>query len=86
MLSIVLHDIRDLIWEGLGMKGGKGLVLMISLVSILSGCTSNVAIIAHRGASHLAPENTVAAARLAWAKRADAVEVDVYLSQDTHGR
>ena len=39
-------------------------------------------IIAHRGASHLAPENTVAAAELAWAKQADAVEVDVYLSRD----
>ncbi|MCF7972186.1 MAG: glycerophosphodiester phosphodiesterase [Phycisphaerae bacterium] len=39
-------------------------------------------IIAHRGASNLAPENTVASARLAWEKQADAVEVDVYLSQD----
>jgi glycerophosphoryl diester phosphodiesterase len=65
------------------MKGGKGLVLMISLVSILSGCSSNVGIIAHRGASHLAPENTVAAARLAWEKQADAVEVDIFLSQDS---
>ena len=39
-------------------------------------------IIAHRGASWLAPENTVAAARLAWELGADAVEVDVYLSKD----
>jgi hypothetical protein len=39
-------------------------------------------IIAHRGASYLAPENTVASARLAWEKNADAVEVDVYLTTD----
>jgi glycerophosphoryl diester phosphodiesterase len=47
-----------------------------------AGCTSKMEIVAHRGASHLAPENTVAAAHLAWRKRADAVEVDVHLSQD----
>lgn len=39
-------------------------------------------IIAHRGASHEAPENTLAAIRLAWEQRADAVEVDVHLSKD----
>lgn len=40
------------------------------------------AIIAHRGASHDAPENTLAAVRLAWDQGADAVELDVFLSQD----
>jgi len=39
-------------------------------------------IIAHRGASWLAPENTVASANLAWEKGADAVEVDIYLTKD----
>jgi len=39
-------------------------------------------IIAHRGASHDAPENTLAAVRLAWQQGADAVEVDVQLSKD----
>ncbi len=38
--------------------------------------------IAHRGASYLAPENTVASAKLAWELGADAVEVDVHLSED----
>lgn len=38
--------------------------------------------IAHRGASFLAPENTVASAKLAWELGADAVEVDVHLSKD----
>jgi glycerophosphoryl diester phosphodiesterase len=41
-----------------------------------------VEIIAHRGASHDAPENTLAAIGLAWEQGADAVEVDVQLSKD----
>ena len=40
--------------------------------------------IAHRGASHDAPENTLAAIQLAWRQNADAVEVDVQLSKDRH--
>jgi len=43
---------------------------------------AQVQIIAHRGASYLAPENTVASATLAWELGADAVEVDIYLSSD----
>jgi len=39
-------------------------------------------IIAHRGSSFTAPENTVAAAQLAWHQNADAVELDIYLSKD----
>lgn len=42
----------------------------------------DVEIVAHRGASHDAPENTMAAVKLAWRQQADAVEVDVYLSAD----
>ena len=41
-----------------------------------------VTIIAHRGASHLAPENTLASVELAWQLGANAVEVDVRLTQD----
>jgi len=56
---------------------------LLSAVLLLStGCASKMEIIAHRGASYLAPENTVASARLAWEKNADAVEVDVYLTTD----
>ena len=43
---------------------------------------AQIEFIAHRGASYLAPENTVAAAKLAWGLGADAVEVDVRLSGD----
>lgn len=39
-------------------------------------------IIAHRGASHDAPENTLAAFRLAWEQGADGIEGDFYLSKD----
>lgn len=42
----------------------------------------SVEIIAHRGASFLAPENTVAAANLAWKLNADAVECDIHLAAD----
>jgi glycerophosphoryl diester phosphodiesterase len=39
-------------------------------------------IIAHRGSSFLAPENTLAAVELAWQEGADAVEVDVFMTAD----
>jgi glycerophosphoryl diester phosphodiesterase len=39
-------------------------------------------IIAHRGASHDAPGNTLAAFRLAWQQGADGVEGDYYLTAD----
>jgi glycerophosphoryl diester phosphodiesterase len=39
-------------------------------------------IIAHRGESHDAPENTLAAIRLAWERDDDAVEIDVHLTKD----
>jgi glycerophosphoryl diester phosphodiesterase len=38
--------------------------------------------IAHRGASHEAPENTMAAFRLAWKQGADGIEADFFLSKD----
>jgi glycerophosphoryl diester phosphodiesterase len=39
-------------------------------------------IIAHRGASWDAPENTLASIQLAWAMDADAVEFDIFLTAD----
>ncbi len=41
-----------------------------------------VEIIAHRGASHDAPENTLTSLRLAWKQQADASEFDVFLTKD----
>jgi glycerophosphoryl diester phosphodiesterase len=56
-----------------------GLLCLFSVT--ISGCKKSVEIIAHRGASYLAPENTMASVMLGWEKGAD-VEVDVYLSKD----
>jgi glycerophosphoryl diester phosphodiesterase len=55
--------------------------LFCSLIFSASGCRNSVEIIAHRGASYLAPENTLAAVTLGWRQGAD-VEVDVHLSKD----
>ena len=57
------------------------LVLFCFFIISMSGCMKPVAIIAHRGASYLAPENTMASVLLGWEKGAD-VEVDVYLTKD----
>lgn len=45
-----------------------------------SGCP--IEIVAHRGASIEAPENTLASVELAWQLGADAVEIDVQLTSD----
>lgn len=42
----------------------------------------HVEIIAHRGASADAPENTLAAIQLAWQYRADAAEIDIMFTSD----
>ena len=55
---------------------------ILSILLILVPTLPAVEIIAHRGASYDAPENTLAAITLAWKRNADAVEIDVYLSRD----
>lgn len=42
----------------------------------------NFIIIAHRGESYDAPENTLASVNLAWERRADAVEIDIRMTKD----
>jgi len=41
-----------------------------------------IEIVGHRGASFLAPENTLAAAKLAWELGADGVEIDIHMTAD----
>jgi len=48
----------------------------------LSATPTTPAIIAHRGASLDAPENTLAAFNLAWQQGADGVEGNFYLTKD----
>lgn len=52
------------------------------LFPLLSAFASNPMIVAHRGSSHEAPENTLAAFKLAWEQGADAVEGDFLLTKD----
>ena len=48
----------------------------------LAGTAGAIDIVAHRGASFDAPENTLAAQKLAWKQKADVVETDIWLTQD----
>lgn len=57
----------------------------LTLLALLLAIGSEAAgqhIIAHRGASHAAPENTLAAFHLAWKQNADGIEGDFRLSAD----
>ncbi|WP_237226017.1 glycerophosphodiester phosphodiesterase [Rubinisphaera sp. JC750] len=54
---------------------------LMSMMSFSTECSAQF-IVAHRGASHDAPENTLAAFELAWEQGADAIEGDFYLSSD----
>ncbi len=57
-----------------------GVPLLLSLVMARPGWGQMIT--GHRGASHDAPENTLAAFELAWQQGADAVEGDFYLTSD----
>ena len=59
-------------------------VLGLMAVIAAGGTAKGTEIIAHRGASYDAPENTLPAVNLGWQQNADAVEVDVHLSKDGH--
>lgn len=55
-------------------------LMMALAVSSLSSAAP--LIIGHRGASHAAPENTVASIKEAWKEGADGTELDIYLTKD----
>ncbi len=54
------------------------------MMPVLSGTAhgEGIMVVGHRGASYNAPENTLASVRLAWKLKADAAEIDVYLTPD----
>lgn len=58
------------------------LLVATTLSLLVAGRAPGQLITAHRGASHDAPENTLAAFRLAWEQHADAIEGDFRLSGD----
>ena len=68
-------------------------LLCLFLVSAMAACSRiaseppgrfarRIELVAHRGESHDAPENTLAAIELAWRRDVDAVEFDVRLTAD----
>lgn len=58
------------------------LILIMAVTSSRFAFSAEVELIAHRGASHDAPENTVSSIKLAWEQGADGSEFDVFLSSD----
>lgn len=83
------------LWEGFPKNDVKlynedGLPLGPFILSVSDFSSSQVKrlqippIVAHRGASAAAPENTIPAFELAWQKGADAIELDCHLTADGH--
>ena len=60
----------------------KPATLLLMIIALPLWLDAQIEIIAHRGASFDAPENTVAAVKLAWEQGADAIETDIHLSKD----
>ena len=58
------------------------LTLVSFLVLTYAATADAQLIVAHRGASYDAPENTLAAFRLAWDQHADTIEGDFYVTKD----
>lgn len=56
-------------------------ILLLACVPIKA---ENPQIVAHRGASRDAPDNTIPAFKLAWKQGADAIEGDFHLTKDGH--
>ena len=78
----ILRNIVNLVLDEIPQMKQTVIYGTLCLLAVaVSGCTKPMEIIAHRGASYLAPENTMASVMLGWEKGAD-VEVDVYLSAD----
>lgn len=60
----------------------RRLLLPALLALAMTTASHAVEIVAHRGASFDAPENTVASAKLAFENKADAQETDIWLTKD----
>lgn len=60
------------------------LLFFAALLMLSSSVSAAPFLVAHRGASKEAPENTLPAFTLAWSQEADAIEGDFYLTRDGH--
>jgi len=56
--------------------------LLVAFSMAWGNAAARPELIAHRGESHDAPENTLAAFRLAWDRNVPAIELDVHLTRD----
>ena len=56
--------------------------MLVGVLTLVPVSGVAVEIVAHRGASHDAPENTLPAVKLGWEQGADAVEVDIHVTKD----
>lgn len=68
----------------LGMATTLSMTLCLSMALSLPAAPLKSLFISHRGESLLAPENTMAAFRLAIERGADGFELDTYLTKDNH--
>ena len=57
-------------------------MLLIAILLVLPIAAFGTEIVAHRGASYSAPENTLPAVLLGWESGADAVEIDIHRTLD----
>ncbi len=60
----------------------KRYIVLLWLLMVGVTVFAQVTMIAHRGASFEAPENTLASVREAWRQGADAVEIDIWTTRD----
>ena len=60
----------------------KKLIFLLSVIVSLNVAAQEITYVAHRGASYLAPENTLASIQLAWELGAPAAECDIMLTRD----
>ena len=66
-----------------GKRGHCHRMLRVAALGVIGHCmATGVEIVAHRGASHDAPENTLPAVILGWEQGADAVEIDIHQTSD----
>ena len=56
--------------------------ICLGVICMVSTDLAAQVIVAHRGASYDAPENTISAFRLAWEQKADGIEADFYFTKD----
>lgn len=75
-------DLPTLVDESMIMIHRSSVLFILTATLGLLPMAAAQDIVAHRGASYDAPENTLAAFRLAWEKNADVIEGDFYLTAD----